>query len=91
MPRKKIQPPSADDAAASTPALGDEEKRRLVEDAIAKAEKLAESQIEMVKLFLARGKVEIARRRLQEVLEKFPQSESASIAKQMLRRLKRSA
>ena len=48
--------------------LTDLERRQLVEEAIERREKLAESEVEMARLFLASGKAEIARRRLEEVI-----------------------
>lgn len=64
-----------------------DQKRELVERAIETAEKLAESQLEMARLFVDRGKPEIARRRLTEVVDQFGRSEAAKQARKMLRQL----
>ncbi len=67
--------------------LTDEERRALVDDAIEKADKLAESELEMSRLFIAHGKPDVARRRLEGIVERFGRSESAKEARRMLKRL----
>ena len=64
-----------------------EEQHVLVNQAIEKAEKLAEIQVEMARLFLARGKPDIARHRLTDVIENFRQSDAAQDARKLLRQL----
>ncbi len=77
--------PTAEETKAS--ALTPEQQRELVDDAIARAEKQAESQIDMARLFMTHGKQEIARRRLTEVIELYAKSEAAKEARRMLKQL----
>lgn len=58
-----------------------------VEQALERLDKLAESQLEMARLFVDKGKPEIARRRLGELLELYPKSASAGEARKLLKRL----
>lgn len=67
--------------------LTDDERRQLLEAAIKKNEKLAESGVEMAKLFLHNGKRQIANRRLQEIVEEFGGSAAAKEAKSLLKKL----
>lgn len=53
---------------ASKPKPAESEKRELIEQAIQKRERLAESQLAMARLFLQSDKREIALRRLKEVV-----------------------
>ena len=65
-----------------------EGQRKLVDEAIERLDKLAESQLEMARLFIDRGKPEIARRRLQEVVELYSKTDAANEAKQMLKAIR---
>lgn len=65
----------------------DEEKRQLLDEAIQKNEKLAESAVEMAKLFLQNGKRQIAKRRLREIVAEFAGSAAAKDAKGLLKKL----
>ena len=67
------------------------EKLELLEQSILKGQKLAESDLEMAQVFLKRGKVEIARRRLSRIIDEFGGAEAAIEAKAMLKRLGRSS
>ncbi|HEY3964917.1 MAG TPA: hypothetical protein VGM05_10240 [Planctomycetaceae bacterium] len=67
--------------------LTDDEKRQLLETTIQKNEKLAESGVEMAKLFLQKGKRQIAKRRLREIVNEFAGSEAAKEAKSLLKTL----
>jgi|GEM_PF-3432981 len=66
------------------PELSAEEKQQLLEAAIERSEKLAESQLEMAQYFLEHGKVDVAHRRLKEIVDKFPASSAAVDARQLL-------
>lgn len=70
--------------APKTETLNDEQRADLLTAEIEKNEKLAASQIEMAKLFLAQGKTDIARRRLEQILAEWPTAEAARSAQQML-------
>ena len=69
------------------PTLTPEQQKQLVDDAIERLDRLGESQLEMARLFIDRGKIDIARRRLQEVVELYGKSESAKEAKKLLKGL----
>lgn len=58
--------------------------KELINAAIETADKLAESQLEIAKLFLSYGKAKIARRRLQLVIEQHAQSRFAGESRQLL-------
>ena len=75
---------SMTEVLAKTPALTPEQQKLLVDDAIERLDRLAESQLEMARLFIDRGKIEIARRRLHEVLELYGKSDAAKEAKKLL-------
>jgi TolA-binding protein len=70
------------------PDLTDTEKKAHLEQAIEKQEKLAESGLEMAKMFLQNGKQAIALRRLREIVKQFAGSAAADEAKDMLKKLK---
>lgn len=78
---------AADVIAPTGLELTDEERRQLVGDAIDRGERIVESEIEMAKLFAGSGRIDVARRRLREVIERFPESEAAEEARRMLRSL----
>ena len=67
--------------------LTPEEQKNLVDDAIERLDRLADSQLEMARLFIDRGKSEIARRRLQEVVDLYGKSDTAKEAKKLLKGL----
>lgn len=69
------------------PVLTPEEQKKLVDDAIERLDRLAESELEMAQLFINRGKIEIARRRLQELIDRYGKSEVATEAKKLLKNL----
>lgn len=77
---KKARTKSAD---AETPP--EDENRKRVDEAIEKSEKLAESQLEMARLFLSRGKVDVARRRLEDLIERYGLSDAAREARKLLK------
>jgi TolA-binding protein len=62
-------------------------QKRLVDDAIEKAEKLAESQLDMAQLFMAHGKTDVARRRLEDLIKRYGQANAAKEAHEMLKRI----
>lgn len=69
------------------PKLSEDEQQELLSIEIEKSEKLASSQLHMAEWFLDKGKTDIARRRLQLLIESLPQSESAKTAQAILERL----
>ena len=69
------------------PKLSEEEQQSLLTAEIEKSEKLATSQLNMAQWFLAEGKIDIARRRLQQLIESLPLSESAKSAQMILKKL----
>jgi Tfp pilus assembly protein FimV len=71
-----------------TPTLTPEQQKQLVDDAIERQERHAETELEMARLFIGRGKIDIGRRRLQEVVELYGKSDSAKEAKKLLQQLK---
>lgn len=80
MPSVKSPDPKLNASDASTE---DEQKARLSAE-IEKSEKLASSQLHMAEWFLSQGKTEIAKRRLQQLIETLPQSTGAKLAKNLL-------
>jgi len=67
--------------------LTDDDRKQLLEAAIQKNEKLAESGLEMAKLFIAKGKKTIAKRRLKEIVQQFEDSLAAQEAKILLKKM----
>lgn len=67
--------------------LTPDQQRDQLDQAIEKLDKHSESQLEMARLFIARGKPEIARRRLEEILELYGKSNAAKEARTLLKRL----
>lgn len=61
-----------------------EQQKAGLDQAIKRLDKHAESQLEMARLFIDRGKTEIARRRLQELVEMYGKSDAAKEAKKLL-------
>lgn len=68
-----------------TPQQQSEELDRAIE----RLDKVAESELEMIRLFIDRGKTEIARRRLHALIESRGKSDAAKEAKVLLKRLPR--
>ena len=60
----------------------------LLQQAIQKQERLAESRLEMAKLFLQKGKPKIAVRRLKEFVNDFGEADVATEAKALLKKLR---
>ena len=73
----------------AAPELSEAERQELLAREIARTEKLAESKLEMAQWFLEQQKTDIARRRLQEIVELFPESDASGKARQMLKTLGR--
>ena len=67
--------------------LTDDDRKQLLEAAIQNNEKLAESGVAMAKLFLEKGKRQIAKSRLRRIVEEFEGSEAAKEAKALLKKL----
>ena len=67
--------------------LTSDEQKEQLDQALERLDKHAESQLEMARLFIDRGKTEIARRRLHELVEMYGKSEAAKEAKMLLKRL----
>ncbi len=77
-------PESAVKPRRKKPAPADEQQRQVVEQAIQEGRRLAESRLDIARLFLSRGQFDIARRRLTELLQLHPDTEEAQEAKQLL-------
>jgi outer membrane protein assembly factor BamD (BamD/ComL family) len=71
-------------AARNETAKPEVPTKEAIAAAIENADKLAESQLEIAKMFLSYGKAKIARRRLQMVIEQFAQSRFAGESRQLL-------
>jgi TolA-binding protein len=69
------------------PDLTEDDRKTLLEEAIQKQEKLAQSGLEIAKMFIEKGQVEIAKRRLREIVAEFGESGAAVEAKVLLHRL----
>jgi FimV-like protein len=67
--------------------LTPEQQKEQLDQAIERLDKHAESQLNMAQLFIARGKTDIARRRLEELLELYGKSDAAREARKLLKRL----
>ncbi len=79
---------TAPDPEVATPrTLNEEEKNAFLTAEIEKSEKLATSQLHMAEWFLNQGKTDIAKRRLQLLIETLPQSMAAQQAEEILRGL----
>lgn len=70
----------------SRPELTEDEQRQLLEHAIQTQQRRAETQLELAKLFLAKGKPDIALRRLQELMAEFPGTAAAKAARTLVKR-----
>ena len=82
---KSVQP--LDPIKAAEPKPSEAEKNDLLEQAIQKRERLAESQLDMAKLFILNGKPEIALQRLKQITSEFGGSAAAKEAKAMMKKL----
>jgi Tfp pilus assembly protein FimV len=71
----------------SEPKLSAEEQRRLLDEAIERKEPLAQSELEIARMFLERGRKDIARRRLELILSECPRSQAAEEARRLLETL----
>jgi len=88
MPTPSTKPGEAiDPKNESKPKLTEAEKNELLEQAIQKRERLAESQLEMAKLFLQSDKPDIAVRRLKEIVAVYAGSAAAKVAMAMMAKL----
>jgi outer membrane protein assembly factor BamD (BamD/ComL family) len=63
---------------------GETERQALLEQALVRQEKLADSELEMARMFLVRGRPEIARRRLRKLLADYQAASVAPIARGLL-------
>ncbi len=86
---KKVLKPAKEKPidAEQTTTLSPEEQTAILDESLERMDKLAESQLEMARLFIARGKSEIARRRLEEILELYGKSDLAKEARKLLKSL----
>ena len=75
---------SVDSNQASKPVLTETEKQELLDRAIEKRDKLADSRLEMAKMFQEKGKADIALKRLQELVDEFDGSAAATEARKIL-------
>jgi hypothetical protein len=71
----------------ASPQLSESDRQALLEEALKRQEKLAESGLEMARMFVVRGKPEIARRRLEKLIADYPASTVAPDAEQLLAQL----
>ena len=71
----------------SQPELTEEEQRELEESANQIRERRAENQLEMAKLFLTKGKPDIALRRLKEMVAEYGGSTASKEAKALIKKL----
>ena len=67
--------------------LTKDEQRELLEQSNQMRERLAESQLDMAKLFMKNEKPKIALRRLKEILAEFSGSAAATEAKSLMKKL----
>ena len=67
--------------------LTPEEQKDNLDQALERLDKHAESQLEMARLFIDRGKIEIARRRLHELVEMYGKSDAKKESKKLLKSL----
>jgi outer membrane protein assembly factor BamD (BamD/ComL family) len=66
--------------------LTEEDRKALLEEAIQKQEKLAESGLQIAKMFIEKGQILVVRRRLNEIVTEFSESAAAVEAKVLLKR-----
>ena len=67
--------------------LTPEQQTEILDQVLERLDKHAESQLEMARLFIDRGKTEIARRRLHELVEMYGKSDAAQEASKLLKGL----
>lgn len=84
----KVKSPGSE--SVTTPAVSEEEQKARLSAEIEKSEKLAGSQLHMAEWFLAEGKVEIAFRRLAQLIETLPDSSAAERARLLMQNLQSS-
>lgn len=82
MPAAPKEPPKK---RTKKPTPADEQNRLIVDKAIQDGKRLAESKLDIARLFIARGQTDIARRRLQELLEIHGESDEAAEARELLK------
>lgn len=82
MPAVPQEPPKK---RTKKPTPADEQNRLIVDKAIQDGKRLAESKLDIARLFIARGQTDIARRRLQELLELHGESDEAAEARGLLK------
>lgn len=68
--------------------LSEEEKKALLAEAIEKNEKLAESELELARWFIANDRSEFALRRLKKILKEYPLASQVPEAKRLLKQLR---
>ena len=71
----------------SQPVLTEDDQRELMEQSNRIRDRLAESQLDMAKLFLENEKSDIALRRLKEIVAEYSGSAAAAEAKSLLKKL----
>jgi len=64
-----------------------DEQKALLEEAIRKRDKLADSELEMARMFIEKGKPDIAKRRLREILDAYGESAAATEARKLMKRV----
>jgi TolA-binding protein len=69
------------------PELAEEDRKALLEEAIQKQEKLAQSGLQIARMFIEKGQLEIAERRLRQIVTEFSDSAAAIEAKLLLNKL----
>jgi hypothetical protein len=82
-PMKARRASSVEDEPAQ-PELSAEERQRLLDEAIERREPLAQSELEIARMFLDRGRTDVVRRRLELILSECPRSEAAVEARRLL-------
>lgn len=68
--------------------LSEEDKKALLNEAIEKNEKLAESELELARWFIENDRLDFALRRLKKILKAYPLSSHVPEAKRLLKQLK---
>lgn len=82
MPATPKEPPKKRE---KKPTPAEEQNRQLVDKAIQDGKRLAESKLDIARLFIAKGQTDIARRRLQELLELHGETDEAAEARELLK------
>lgn len=73
---------------AEVPDVSVEDQKKRVDEAIERLDRLAESELEMARLFISKGKKEIARRRLRGLIETYSKSHVVKDAKALLKTIR---